>query len=84
MRNADVHGHDQHTRAIQRDRVLSKRLQEIYQQKFQMEPRVQDLLYDTIEEHSRQSFLGLINRVSLIDVKVLTTKEVKQQRDATR
>lgn len=61
LRNADIHGHDQRTRAIQREKVLNARLQAIYQQRFQMEPRVQDLLYDTIEEHSRQSSNSIQN-----------------------
>jgi hypothetical protein len=52
MRNADVHGHDQTTRQEQREQNNIKRLQTLYDQQQNMEPRVRDnLLNDTVKEH---------------------------------
>jgi hypothetical protein len=54
-RNADVHGHDEATRSYQLDRLNRQRLKLIYEQKLQIEPRIRDLLYDTVEEHMQHS-----------------------------
>lgn len=54
QRNAVIHGHDQATRARQQQKLDNQRLESIYQSKHLMEPSVQDLLFDTIDEHRQQ------------------------------
>ena len=49
-----IHGNTQETRA-QRQKIKDlHRLQSIYQTRHLLEPSVQDLLFDTIEEHHQQ------------------------------
>ena len=54
QRNAIIHGHDQASRARQQQTTDVHRLQSIYQSRHLMEPSVQDLLFDTVEEHQQQ------------------------------
>ena len=55
MKNADIHGHDEKTRSQQLDRLVRQRLEMIYDKKMQMEPRIRDLYYDTVEEPMQHS-----------------------------
>ena len=54
QRNSIIHCHDQASRARQQQKTDVHRLQSIYQSRHLMEPSVQDLLFDTIEEHQQQ------------------------------
>jgi hypothetical protein len=54
-RNAAIHGHDEATRSQQRDRLNRQRLEAIYEAKMEMEPRIRELLYDTVKEHMQHS-----------------------------
>jgi exopolysaccharide biosynthesis predicted pyruvyltransferase EpsI len=77
MRNADVHGHDQTTRQEQREQNNIKRLQTLYDQQQNMEPRVrEELLYDTIEEHIQQSRHTLQNWLAVHELTIL--QSIKQ------
>jgi hypothetical protein len=53
QRNAAIHGHDQASRALKQQQTDAHRLQSIYQSRHLLEPSVQDLLFDTIEEHQQ-------------------------------
>ena len=56
IRNEAVHGHDQTTRAQQRQTRNRIRLQDIYNRSQEMEPRIRDeLLFETADEHLEQS-----------------------------
>ena len=62
MRNADVHGHDQQTRKAQQEHHNILRLQNIYEVRNQMEPRVrEELLYRNVEDHLERSKSTLHN-----------------------
>jgi hypothetical protein len=54
MRNAVIHGHNQASRAKQQQAKNIHRLQSIYSTRHLMEPRVQDLLFPTVEDHQQQ------------------------------
>ena len=51
LRNQDVHGHDAHSRDVAARAEVERRLRALYAMKDKMEPSVQVLFYDTIEEH---------------------------------
>ena len=53
IRNKAIHGHDRETREKHQIEVDIQRLQTIYKQRRQLEPSVQELLFDTLEEHQR-------------------------------
>ncbi|KAI2502333.1 hypothetical protein MHU86_12137 [Fragilaria crotonensis] len=50
-RNEDVHGADQRTQAEAQRREVTRRLGEIYDQRSQLEPQVQQLLLPTLQDH---------------------------------
>ena len=54
MRNADVHGKDEATRAIAEKREVSRRLSMIYEKRNHMEPSAQALLFPDIRTHLEQ------------------------------
>ena len=53
LRNAVIHGKDEITRRRCREQEDLRQLQQMYSQRPLMEPRVQDLLFDTVEEHEQ-------------------------------
>jgi hypothetical protein len=55
MRNAELHGHDEATRLQQRTLLDRQRLEALYAKRMDVEPRIRDLLFDTIEEHMHKS-----------------------------
>ena len=77
MRNADVHGHDPKTRQEQREHNNIMRLQTLYDQRQNMEPRVSDeLLYENIEEHIQQSRHTLQNWLAVHESTII--QSIKQ------
>ena len=54
QRNQEVHGHDAQTKAAATQRDIRRRLSLIYRQQHDYEPRVQELLFEDEEDHSRQ------------------------------
>ena len=53
-RNADVHGVDQQTHAAAERREVNRRLEEIYDQRHQLEPQIQHLLLPTLQDHAQR------------------------------
>ena len=51
QRNQDLHGCDAKTRAESERIDVRRQLQDMYQQKHHLEPRVQELLFDNVEQH---------------------------------
>jgi hypothetical protein len=54
MRNADVHGKDEATRALAEKREVNRKLASIYDQRNHMEPSAQTLLFPDIRTHMQQ------------------------------
>ena len=54
MRNADVHGKDEATRALAEKREVHRKLASIYDQRNHMEPSAQALLFPDIRTHMQQ------------------------------
>ena len=50
-RNQELHGRDVRTRAVAESIEVRRQLREIYLKKHQLEPRVQELLFDEVEHH---------------------------------
>ena len=50
-RNQELHGRDVRTRAVAESFEVRRQLREIYLKKHQLEPRVQELLFDEVEHH---------------------------------
>jgi hypothetical protein len=51
QRNQDLHGVDVATRAEAERKEIRRQLQDIYQRRHDLEPRVQDLLFANVEQH---------------------------------
>ena len=81
QRNATIHGHDRASRALQQQRADAHRLQSIYQNRHLMEPSVQDLLFDTIEEHQQhRSHNTIHNWLSIHETTFIqSVKQVSKQ-----
>ena len=54
QRNQDVHGHDAATTALAEAKDVRRRLEQIYDKRFHMEPSVQTLLHQDLHQHLRQ------------------------------
>ena len=65
LRNADVHGKDEATRALAAKREMSRRLEAIYAQKIHMEPSAQALLFPDIRTHLEQPPWVIQNWISI-------------------
>lgn len=89
MRNADVHGKDEVTRALAEKRETSRRLEMIYAQRIHMEPSAQALLFPNIRTHLEQppwviqnwiAINGPVFMASLRTVKVRAIQNVRSIR----
>jgi exonuclease III len=65
MRNSDVHGKDEATRAIAENREVSRRLSMIYDQRHHMEPSAQSLLFPDIQTHLEQPMWVIQNWITI-------------------
>jgi hypothetical protein len=54
LRNQDVHGHDAATKELAEKKEVRRRLEQIYDKRFHMEPSAQALLCHDIQHHLRQ------------------------------
>jgi hypothetical protein len=54
MRNADVHGEDEATRAVAEKQKVTRKVSLIYDQRQRMEPSAQALLFPDIHTHLEQ------------------------------
>jgi hypothetical protein len=54
LRNQDVHGHDAATKELAEKKEVRRRLEQIYDKRFHMEPSAQALLCHDIQQHLRQ------------------------------
>jgi hypothetical protein len=54
IRNAYIHGHDKETRDKRQCEIDEHRLRSIYKNRHQMEPSVQDLLFESVETHQSE------------------------------
>ena len=54
QRNLEAHGHDSQTKALAMQSDLRRRLSIIYRHRLDYEPRVQDLLFETEDDHTQR------------------------------
>lgn len=65
QRNAVIHGHDETTRRQCREQEDLRQLRQMYSQRELMEPRVQELLFDTVEEHEQLPAHSIHNWITI-------------------
>jgi hypothetical protein len=83
LRNQDVHGNDAHTREVAARKEVEWRLRALYALKDQMEPSVQELFYETMEEHfvhtlsHNQNWLAIHEPLGVISIRKVRAKAIQ-------
>jgi hypothetical protein len=83
LRNQDVHGNDAHTRDVAARKEVEWRLRALYALKDQMEPSVQELFYETMEEHfvhtlsHNQNWLAIHEPLGVISIRKVRAKAIQ-------
>lgn len=77
LRNAVIHGKDEITRRERQEQEDLRRLRKLYSQRHLMEPRVQDLFFDSIIEHEQLSAHAIHNWLAIhVDLARMSMKQV--------
>jgi hypothetical protein len=87
VRNEVVHGRDEQERRCKQEKDNLRKLRHIYSQREFMEPSVQDLLFDDIQDHEKlpsyaiQNWLAVHESVFVHSVKQVTRRAVQGVRN---
>ena len=79
LRNAVIHGKDEITRRRCREQEDLRQLRHMYSQRPLMEPRVQDLFFDTVDEHEQLPPHSIHNWIAIHAA--LVQQSIKQASD---